>query len=358
VALSEDQRAMLQLLLERGQSYEDIAGLLGLSVDEVRGRARAALTEIGGEDPDRDVGLTDYLLGQADPIGRADAARHLQSDPDARELADKLLTQLRLLAPGAELPTLPDAKAPKRAKAAAPATTSTAAAGAAESAGGAGRSALSTRQRRLIAGLIGGGLLVVVVVLIVAGVFSSGGGGESSSASTGGGSGSKAAQKAAATKRLTRAVLEPVGGESGSGAAIFGRVRSGKNDVAVVQLAMSGLKPTAKDEVYVIWLEGPGGKAFPLTRDRVGKSGQLRGLVPVQPQLLQALAAGAFDRVSVTRATQSSVLTELRKSGKGKQLPKLVGTEALTGKIVGPGFKAARAAAQAQGGGSAGTNGG
>jgi hypothetical protein len=355
VALSEDQRAMLQLLLERGQSYEDIAGLLGLNVDDVRGRARAALTEIGGEDPDRDVGLTDYLLGQADPIGRADAARHLQSDPAARELADKLLTQLRLLAPGADLPTLPEAKAPKRAKPAAPATTSTAEDGAAESAGGDGRSALSTRQRRLIAGLIGGGLLVVVVVLIVAGVFSGGGGGESSSASTGG-TGTTAAQKAA-TKRLTRAVLEPVGGESGSGAAIFGRVRSGKNDVAVVQLAMSGLKPTATNEVYVIWLEGPGGKAFPLTRDRVGKSGQLRGLVPVQPQLLQALAAGAFDRVSVTRATQSSVLTELRKSGKGKQLPKLVGTEALTGKIVGPGFKAARAAAQAQGGGSA-ANGG
>jgi hypothetical protein len=354
VALSEDQRAMLQLLLERGQSYEDIAGLLGLSVDDVRGRARSALTEIGGEDPDRDVGLTDYLLGQADPIGRADAARHLQSDPAARELAQKLLTQLRLLAPGAELPTLPEAKTPKRAKPVAPATTSTAGAGGAD---GDGRSALSTRQRRLIAGLIGGGLLVVVVVLIVAGVFSGGGGDESSSASTGGGTGTTAA-KNAATKRLTRAVLEPVGGESGSGAAIFGRVRSGKNDVAVVQLAMSGLQPTAKDEVYVIWLEGPGGKAFPLTRDRVTKSGQLRGLVPVQPQLLQALAAGAFDRVSVTRATQSTVLAELRKSGKGKQLPQLVGTEVLTGKIVGPGFKAARAAAQAQGGGSAGNNGG
>ncbi len=170
---------MLQLLLERGQSYDDIAGLLGLSVDDVRGRARAALTEMGGEDPDRDVGLTDYLLGQADPIGRADAARHLQSDPAARELADKLLTQLRLLAPGAELPTLPEAKTPKRARADAPATTTAAGAGAAgqEVAGGDDRSSLSTPQRRLIAGLIGGGLLVVVIVLIVAGVFSGGGGG-------------------------------------------------------------------------------------------------------------------------------------------------------------------------------------
>ena len=36
---------------------------------------RGALTALGGVDPDRNVGITDYLLGQADPIGRADAVR-------------------------------------------------------------------------------------------------------------------------------------------------------------------------------------------------------------------------------------------------------------------------------------------
>ncbi len=58
------------------------AALLGIDADEVRTRARGALTELGGADPDAQVGLTDYLLGQADPIGRADVARHLQSDPE------------------------------------------------------------------------------------------------------------------------------------------------------------------------------------------------------------------------------------------------------------------------------------
>ena len=81
MAITADQQAMLQLLLERGQSYEDIAQLLGQDEAEVRARARAALTELGGADPDRNVGLTDYLLGQADPIGRADAVRHLRDDP-------------------------------------------------------------------------------------------------------------------------------------------------------------------------------------------------------------------------------------------------------------------------------------
>src|SRR5436305_1055379 len=110
MSLSDDQRAMLQLLLERGQSYDDIASLLGLGVDDVRGRARSALTEIGGSDPDREVGLTDYLLGQADPIGRADVARHLQNDGDSHELAEKLVTQLRMIAPKGELPQLPAAR--------------------------------------------------------------------------------------------------------------------------------------------------------------------------------------------------------------------------------------------------------
>ena len=80
----------LQLLLERGQTYGDLATLLGQEESEVRARARAALTELGGADPDRNVGLTDYLLGQADPIGRADASRHLRDDPDDRQLASEL----------------------------------------------------------------------------------------------------------------------------------------------------------------------------------------------------------------------------------------------------------------------------
>src|SRR3954464_12623406 len=99
---------MLQLLLEGGQSYEDISSLLGIPPDEVRNRARSSLAEIGGADPDAQVGLTDYLLGQADPIGRADAVRHLQADPEANALAQRLVQNLRLLAPKAQLPEIPE----------------------------------------------------------------------------------------------------------------------------------------------------------------------------------------------------------------------------------------------------------
>ena len=97
--ITQDQRATLQLLLERGQSYADLAALLGEDETAVRARARAALTELVGADPDRNVGLTDYLLGQADPIGRADASRHLREDPDDNHLATELAVRLRLMFP-------------------------------------------------------------------------------------------------------------------------------------------------------------------------------------------------------------------------------------------------------------------
>src|ERR687892_1799711 len=111
---------MLQLLLEGGQGYEDIGSLLGVGPDEVRSRARSALQEIGGADPDAQVGLSDYLLGQADPIGRADAVRHLQGDPEANALAQRLVQNLRLLAPKGQLPEIRAARSGRRAPAPAP----------------------------------------------------------------------------------------------------------------------------------------------------------------------------------------------------------------------------------------------
>src|SRR5215212_9849199 len=105
---------MIQLLLEGGQSYEDIGSLLGIAPDEVRARARSALREIGGADPDAQVGLSDYLLGQADPIGRADVVRQLQADPDANALAQRLVQNLKLLAPKAELPEIPEPRGGRR----------------------------------------------------------------------------------------------------------------------------------------------------------------------------------------------------------------------------------------------------
>jgi hypothetical protein len=340
MALSDDQRAMLQLLLQRGQSYEDIGGLLGLDVEGVRDRARAALTEIGGADPDSEVGLTDYLLGQADPIGRADAARHLQADGEARELAERLVTQLRVIAPGAELPEIPgdggrpSKRAEKREKPSSPKPSAgeEAAAASAERSAGGFAATLSHGQRQAIAGLVGGGLIVIVIVLAVAGVFSGGGGGDGSSGSSDGSS----SQTSSNASGLTRAVLRPQGGGNAEGVAVFARVRN----TPVLQVNVTNLKPTGAGDAYVIWLYGGKSRAFPVVRQPVKANGVLKGVAPIPPQLIQALQQGLFDSIDVSLSTNSQITAALQSAKKGQQLPQYAGTSVARGKITGPGFPA------------------
>jgi anti-sigma factor RsiW len=176
--LTADQKAMLQLLLERGQSYEDLASILSVEPDEVRARARAALKELAGADPDRNVALTDYLLGQADPIDRADAVRHLKDDPEDLELVRELAQKLRLLAPEAELPRLPGEERQPRPRRATrervpgplrklvPASKDT---------GGEPRPPRTTLTRRQTQGIVIAGCAAVLIgvgALAIAGVFS------------------------------------------------------------------------------------------------------------------------------------------------------------------------------------------
>lgn len=169
--ISADQSAVLEMLLTKEQSYEDLDDLFALDEGDARERARAALEELGGADPDRNVGLTDYILGQADPIGRADAVRHLRQDAADRELADGIVGELSSHFPAAVLPKLPQAPAGSRfggrQSAAAPLP-----AGeplpAKESSSG-----FTPKQTRTFAALGGGAILLIVVVLAIAGVFSS-----------------------------------------------------------------------------------------------------------------------------------------------------------------------------------------
>ncbi len=233
MALKQDDRALLQLVCERGQSYADLAGLLGISEDEVRAKARAALTELGGADPDAEVGLTDYLLGQADPIGRADAVRYLQDDAEARELATTISTKLQALAPSAALPSVPEPRGRRRkpaaAAASAPAADAPAVAGPAQpaSAPAAERAvSLSQHQTRLLVGIAAAGLILVFAILAIVGVF---GGGSSDNSGT-----SADATAAEAQRNITPVKLSPVGNSGVAGRANFGLT----NDQLVVDLKL------------------------------------------------------------------------------------------------------------------------
>lgn len=367
MALSEDQRAMLQLLLQSGQTYEDIGSLLGSDVDEVRERARAAFQEMGGEDPDREVSLTDYLLGQADPIGRADAARHLQSDPEANALAQKLAAQLRLIAPGADLPDLPAPREKRGAHSSSSAAGAEAATGASAASpgsksrfGGAAKSGgprrgpstgsgLTGAQGRLIGALGAGALVVLVVVLLVTGVFGGGGdsGGSTSPAVSSGdttGATSDSQNTSNANPTVVGAELKPVGDldPDARGAAVFGQIKK----TPVVQIGARGLEPTADGENYSIWLYQSDTAAFRLGGVRVGKSGGITAQLPVPRQVLQFISDGTFNKLDISLTKDADLKAEAKRDQKIKRLTlRHIGVSVMQGDIAGPGIGAQAAGA-------------
>lgn len=315
MALSEDSRALLQLLLGKGQSYADISDILGVSEDEVRSRARAALTELGDRDPDTNAPLTDYLLGQADPITRADVARHLADDPEDQELADTLSAKLKLLAPTASLPK-------QNRPGIAPARKSSRSAGKRDGRDKPARKSrsksqgpeLTIQQRRLIALLLGAALLIVVIILLVTGAF-------------------KGSEDGGANPEPTTATLTAAQGQTGSGTAEFGF--SGSN--LATNLELDDLEPSAKGESYTTWITGPKGIAYPINQGPAGEDGKIVGQVAINQAIICFIAADAFTDIKVSRVTDTEMKSSLAaaaEANKGQgDFPEYVGETVMTGPI-------------------------
>lgn len=251
---------MLQLLLERGQSYANIASVLGGSEEDVRRRARTTLAELSGSDPDAEVGLTDYLLGQADPIGRADAVRHLQSDPEALASAEELSAKLRLLAPDAKLPELPQPKKRRRPGASVAAPRDAAGAeGVDELEAGGGPSPLSSfsrRQSRIVAAIAAGAVILLFVILAIAGVFD---GGDDSV--TGAEDAAQVSEEGTIDETITTVNLKPAGKSDASGEAKFGIANQTQ---PFLDLRLGGLEQPPQDQTYVIWFLLEENRGYPL----------------------------------------------------------------------------------------------
>jgi hypothetical protein len=388
VAVTDEQRAMLQLLLEGGQGYEDIGSLLGIGPDEVRTRARAALQEIGGADPDAQVALSDYLLGQADPIGRADAIRYLQSDPEANALAERLVQNLRLLAPKAQLPDVPEARGGRKATApppppAAPPAGAPAAptpppppppagTGEPQKPGIASRAAgffsglgglKGKRRTQLLVGL-GGGVALIIVIIIVA--------------TTGGGGGGQVVTVAGGDTRTVSDSCKPVNATAAqqagvptmkllpSGAAAdadcppSGQLTLGsvpQNNKTSSQVPTFAIQANAvhvpvppSGEGYLLWLWKSDTQSVPLGPANVDGNGNLTATLPVPAQEL--LLFPAFQTLKVTKLTSAQgqqIQQSISSQGKKPTLlVPFVGTTVLEGSISELGLAQLLQQAQAQ----------
>lgn len=109
-SLNDGQRAVLQLLLRQGKSYEELASLLKSDPASVRTRARGAIAALGPDagaigDKRRDE-ISDYLLGQQSASQRAATREYLRASQAGRSWARAAAAALAPIG-GETLPEIP-----------------------------------------------------------------------------------------------------------------------------------------------------------------------------------------------------------------------------------------------------------
>jgi hypothetical protein len=111
--LSAEQRAIVELVLQQGKTYPELAEMLGMSESRVRELSRDALVELApvsvrGVEADWRGQLADYVLGQqAGPEATATKG-HLRRSEAARSWARSLLDSLEQLYANGSVPAIPE----------------------------------------------------------------------------------------------------------------------------------------------------------------------------------------------------------------------------------------------------------
>ena len=117
-SLPGEQRAVLEMILKHGRSYDEIARLLSRDRDAIRERAQIALDSIGPHTevaPEHQHRIADYLLGQLSDAEAAEVRDLLADSPSDRAWARVVSSELTPLAGGNPLPEIPvERSAPPR----------------------------------------------------------------------------------------------------------------------------------------------------------------------------------------------------------------------------------------------------
>ncbi len=246
--LSAQQRAIVDLILKRGQSYEQLAEKLGMPKERVRELAVEALTSLAPVSAaEVDSGwrpqIADYLLGQQAAPEAAATRGQLRRSEAARAWSRSVLDSLEHLYPKGDLPSIPsgesaaepEPRAPKAAKAPkAPRERKPAAPRAPLSP----EAAAVVRKRRLIAAVAGGVLLLFVLLIWPVGLLTGGDdsdGGESASNRT---------------ELVGQVLLRPT--QKGSKDAGIAVVTS-RGDRLELSL-QARVTPTKRNQAYEVWL--------------------------------------------------------------------------------------------------------
>jgi hypothetical protein len=275
--LPAEQRAIIELVLQRGQTYDELSGMLGMPPTRVRELAREALGELapntaGRVDPEWRGQVADYLLGQQSGPESTATRGHLKRSEPARAWALSLVDSLDHLYQNGATPVIPDsdggagpapaAFTPRR-----------------ERSGGNGaprkrpsgplsaNARAAVMRRRILGGAVGLAAVVVALILIL------GGGDDGDKKAS---AGQQAGQNQQA-RLLAQGVLRPTRGEQGAGiAAVFQR---GNQRQLVVQA--SGLKRSGRREAYEVWLYNSASDAKSVGAQVTDAQGNYQGAGPL-----------------------------------------------------------------------------
>jgi hypothetical protein len=331
-SLPPDQRAVLQLVLQRGRSYDDIAQLLSIDRAAVRERALSAFDALGPQTrvaADRRGLITDYLLGQLPPKVEQETRDRLASSAGERAWARVVSSELASIATG-PLPTIPagDAREPApAAPAAAPVSAATRTAGASETRAPTPPKAAQRRvppdrgeevrdrerpRSRLGGALLLGGIAVVIIVVVIVILVTSGGSKSNnnptasapaapttpSTPSTAGTTSTPTTSTTATTpaKPIAQVNLtSPTGAKNTGGIAEV--VKQGSTTGIVI--AAQGIAANTKHNAYAVWLSNPGGSSHLLgfVSPPVTKTGKLQTAGPLPTN------ASSFKQLLVTLET-------------------------------------------------------
>ncbi len=308
VGLTDDQKAMLRLLAQREEGYDDMAALMGISVEEVRERVKEALAEV--EEPALPEGQSapeqESAPEQAPPTATPAAPQSVAPVEPVRAQAEE---------PPPVVPVAPSRAEPKASPAKPVAKIP---------------SLKVPKDRGALIGLGAGALVVVILVIVL--IVGGDGGGSGSSATSGESELAENASAAATDENLTQAVLSPSDGGDAAGRAVFGQFKK----KILLQVTAEGLEPSRAGETYTIWLYRSPKIALQIGSVPVDDSGKLAAQFEIPAQLLTYVANGSFDQIDVARTSTAEYRAAFAKAKKESRVPPYVGESVLRGQITSP----------------------
>jgi len=282
--LAADQRAIIEIVLRQGKSYEQIGEMLDLPPARVRELAREALGELAPTtadlvDPQWRGQVADYILGeQTGPEAQATRG-HLKRSEPARIWAYSLLDALADFYQEGSRPEIPVGEAGggrTRSRAASNGDdggSPLAAPRRTRSGGQLSPEAHSAlMRRRILAGIAG----LVVLGLLIFGATKIFGGDDNKKDNSGQTASSTTTTPTNAQGQgqvVAQAVLAPIGKSfKGTGAALV--YQSGNQSLAVVR---AKVPPSTGKNKYVLWLYNSDKQLAPLAADVTDKQGNFQG---------------------------------------------------------------------------------